>query len=184
MRLNHKLAIVTMILTEQYLPTDITVDTFHSFGNRQIKRLDKHARLAPWAADTRQEASHLQNLLKSMIEKDSKFAAALAQFSTVWIDSDEGEKSEITSTIGVETFEKAQDLLKARANPAGTVPTYVTLAGDTVRSLQELRICNWLTLMGIPCWPRERMMARQRIPLPVPRPPRKTMATSAALSGF
>lgn len=39
--------------------------------------------------------------------------------------------------------------LLTRAAPKGSVPTYTTLAGETVRSLQELRICNWLNLMGI-----------------------------------
>ena len=67
----------------------------------------------------------------------------------VWLESDERKSPKILVITETGTIEKALQLLKTRAAPQGAVPTYTTLAGNTVRSLQEVRISNWLTLMGI-----------------------------------
>ena len=67
----------------------------------------------------------------------------------VWLESDEKEEEEILAATETGSFQDAMQKLLNRAAPKGAVPTYNTLAGETVRSLQELRICNWLTLMGI-----------------------------------
>lgn len=127
----------------------VAIETFHSFGNKQVKRLDKHVRTAPWAANTQAEMEHFGNLIQSLIENDSQFALDLAHFCALWSHSDEVEESEIRTATGCSTIEAAMRALdEGKASPVA-VPTYFTLNGETVRSLQELRICNWLALMGV-----------------------------------
>ena len=130
-------------------PTAISVETFHSFGLEQIKLLGKLARLANWAPDTKTEKAHICKLMESLSTKNHDFALDLALFFSVWSKSEEIEKVEIKTGSGAESFEEAFRLLSDRKILTVVVPTYDTLTGETVRSLQELKICNWLILMGI-----------------------------------
>jgi DNA helicase IV len=130
-------------------PTAISVETFHSFGREQIKLLGKPVRLAAWAPDAKSEKAHICRLMESLSTKKHDFALDLALFCSVWSKSEESEKDEIKTGSGAESFEEAFRLLSDRKIPTGVVPRYDTLTGETVRSLQELKICNWLTLMGI-----------------------------------
>lgn len=140
---------LTARLSSAGLPTAITVETFNAFGLGQVRRINKAVRLAPWATESAAELAHVCAISDSLVKTNPDFAVALAEFSAVWLESDEKEESEILVITETGTIEKALQLLKTRAAPQGAVPTYTTLAGNTVRSLQELRISNWLTLMGI-----------------------------------
>lgn len=131
------------------LPTAITVETFNAFGYRQVKKQNKNTRLAPWADSPAKETAHLRALTNSLVKSNPAFAYALAEFSAVWLESDEKEEGEILAATDTGSFQDAMRKLLSRAAPKGSIPTYTTLAGGTVRSLQELRICNWLTLMGV-----------------------------------
>ena len=151
-------------------PPSIAVDTFHSFGLQQIKRLDKHLRLAPWASDRSAESAHIRALLQSLVRQDDRFALALAQFCAVWLNSDESERSEIRVATGAESFEEAFRLLLGRKAPQGTVPTYVTLNGDTVRSLQAkiaLGTSDEAARVRAP-FPAAERLPRQVFPIEVP----------------
>lgn len=136
-------------LTAIGLSAEIVIETFNSFGFRQMRRLSRSARLAPWADNQARELAHLSSLVSGLAKADAQFAAALAEFSAVWLESDEKEEGEIAGAAGAGSLEEALRRLSARATPKNAVPTYLTLNGETVRSLQELRICNWLALMGV-----------------------------------
>lgn len=136
-------------LSAASLPTEVAVETFNAFGFRQVRRLYKGSRLAPWADSQAKELALLTSLVSGLAKRDPRFAYDLAEFSAVWFESDEKEESEITLVAGASSLEEAVRRLSARAASKGAVPTYTTLNGETVRSLQELRICNWLALMGI-----------------------------------
>ncbi len=130
-------------------PTAISVETFHSFGLEQIKRLGKFGRLAAWASDAKSETAHIHRLMESLSTQKHDFALDLALFCSIWSKSEENEKDEIKIASGKESFEEAFQLLLDRKLPEGTVPIHETLAHGPMRSLQELKICNWLTLMGV-----------------------------------
>lgn len=145
--LTHRLRTRLSSMNDSF--SEFSAKTFHSFGYEEIKRLDRHLRLAPWASERSAETNHILSLIQSLVREDDQFAYSVAQFCALWLNSDESEKNEITVATGTESFEEAFYALLNRKAPRGTVPTYVTLCGETVRSLQELRICNWLTLMGV-----------------------------------
>ncbi len=144
---------ITQRLAEQLPLTrnsaTISVKTFHSYGIEQIKLLGKSSRVAPWASDTKSENAHICKLIESMLIEKHDFALDLSLFGSIWSKSDQGEEDDIKTASGLETFNEAFRLLSDRKISTGVVPRYNTLTGETVRSLQELKICNWLTLMGV-----------------------------------
>ena len=145
------------------LEANVTIDTFNSFGYREVKRMNKMSRLAPWADSQKKEFEHLQFLLGTLIKQNPSYAYLLAEFLAVWFESDENEENEIITAADTGTFDEAMQLLLNRSAPPGTIPTYITLNGETVRSIQELRICNWLTLMGVN-YEYERPFIEQHVP--------------------
>ncbi|MFT3988998.1 UvrD-helicase domain-containing protein [Aestuariivirga sp.] len=145
------------------LPADVTVATFHSFGYGQVKQLDRSARLASWAGADAKAIEHLKHLASRLRAGDSSFSLALAEFSAIWAESDQAQDNHILAAAASKSLEEAMRKLVARQVSRDAVPLYTTLAGVTVRSLQELRICNWLTLMGVD-FEYERAFPSQHVP--------------------
>jgi DNA helicase-4 len=141
-RLSHRLSAAE-------LSNQISVATFNAFGFGCVRRLKKHVRLASWADSQAREIAHLQALINDLARTDQRFAFAIAEFSAVWLESNEREKEEIIAATEAADLQHAMRLLMGRSAPKNSVPTYLALSGITVRSLQELRICNWLSLMGV-----------------------------------
>jgi DNA helicase-4 len=123
-------------------------ETFHSLGYRIVRNADRDVRLAPWAASETLSQSIIWDCVKEEAEKSSRVAQSVAEFATMYLGD---EKSEIAvfKAVNGEILNAAWTEIKVGSISENSVVLHKTLSGETVRSFQEMRICNWLTLHGI-----------------------------------
>ena len=123
------------------------VDTFHGLGNK-IRNTHSPKRLAPWTSTDAALNNQIAEIFTEIIEKDSVLAEYAAQFISLF----QGEpEEEIKSLFNLTDNTSIDALTKHQFGSISNdfIKLHRTLSRDTVRSFQEMRIANWLTLHGI-----------------------------------
>lgn len=124
------------------------IDTFHGFGNKILKTGNAKKRLAPWITTEAALSAQLSAIFQDLISKDVQFAEEAATFITVFQGEPEIEDKNICE------FTETSSILELTKHVFGSVSNnsitlHRTLSGNTVRSYQEMRIANWLSIHGI-----------------------------------
>ncbi len=124
------------------------IDTFHGFGNKILKESNINKRLAAWATTDGALTAQLGSIFQKLITSDKLFAKEAATFLTIFQGELEIEIQNICEQSS------SSSLLELTKHSFGSVSSdaitlHRTLSGDTVRSYQEMRIANWLTIHGI-----------------------------------
>jgi DNA helicase-4 len=123
------------------------VDTFHGLGNK-IRNTYSSKRLAPWTSTDAALNNQISEIFTGIIEKDSVLAEYAAQFISLFQGEPEEEIKSLfnsTDSISIDALTKYQ--FGSISN--NFIKLHKTLSKNTVRSFQEMRIANWLTLHGI-----------------------------------
>lgn len=120
------------------------IQTFHAFGLQLLARAGQPAHVPAWVESGSERI--IDELISHLAETDPQFAVQAALITTLSVndeahDLDALEESEGTSDYAI--------LARRLESERASVNHHVTLSRDTVRSYQELHICNWLTLHGI-----------------------------------
>jgi DNA helicase-4 len=126
-----------------------TIDTFHSFGYKVLKNSKQDKRLAAWVTTETALGSVLSDILYDAIEKDPNLAELTAQFISLYQGEPEIEIETLFNHTNAKTI---LELTKHKFNSVSNnfIKLHKTLSKDIVRSYQEMRLANWLTLYGIP----------------------------------
>jgi DNA helicase-4 len=123
------------------------VETFHGLGNK-IRNTHSPKRLAPWTSTDDALNNQISEIFTEIIEKDSVLAEYAAQFISLFQGEPEEEiKSLFNSTDSISMDALTKHQFGSISN--NYIKLHRTLSKDTVRSFQEMRIANWLTLQGI-----------------------------------
>ena len=123
------------------------VDTFHGLGNK-IRNTYSSKRLAPWTSTDTALNNQISEIFTGIIEKDSVLAEYAAQFISLFQGEPEEEIKSLfnsTDSISIDALTKHQ--FGSISN--NFIKLHKTLSKNIVRSFQEMRIANWLTLNGI-----------------------------------
>jgi DNA helicase-4 len=123
------------------------VDTFHGLGYK-IRNIHLAKRVAPWTTTTAALNSEIAEIFNSIITNDEKLSEYAAQFISLY----QGEpEEEIKSLFEITDKSSINELTKHQFGSISNnfIKLHKTLSKDTVRSFQEMRIANWLTLHGI-----------------------------------
>jgi len=122
------------------------VHTFHSFGYSVIKAGKLNKRTPAWIGNESKTLSHLNTIFYDVLKTNNEIATEVVLFIT-FDELDDDETSQL--------FEASKDSASELANLAyrdigqSSIKELKTLDGKHVRSLQELKISNWLTIFGI-----------------------------------
>jgi DNA helicase-4 len=144
------------------------VDTFHGLGNK-IGNSYSTKRVAPWTTTPAALNSQIAEIFDAVIAIDSTLSEYAAQFISLF----QGEpEEEIKSLFELTDNTSIDDLTKHQFGSISSdfIKLHRTLSKDTVRSFQEMRIANWLTLHGIEFkyeypfdeWPNEQWIGGYR----------------------
>lgn len=123
------------------------VDTFHGLGYK-IRNTHSPKRLAPWTSTDAALNNQISEIFTELIEKNSALAEYAAQFISLYQGEPEEEIKSLfnsTDSISIDALTKHQ--FGSISN--NFIKLHRTLSKNTVRSFQEMRIANWLTLHGI-----------------------------------
>lgn len=141
-RLNLRLGIAENGITSP------DIDTFHGFGNKILKSGNLKKRLAPWITTETSISAQISIIFEKLISEDKQFAEEAAGFITLFQGEPEIEDKnicEFTETSSI--LELTKHIFGSVSN--NTITLHRTLSGNTVRSYQEMRIANWLSIHGI-----------------------------------
>jgi len=144
------------------------VDTFHGLGYK-IRNSHSSKRVAPWTTTRAALNSQIAEIFNAVIVDNIKLSEYAAQFISIFQGEPEEEiKSlfELTDNTSIDELTKYQ----FGSVSSNFIKLHRTLSKDTVRSFQEMRIANWLTLHGIEFkyeysfdeWPNEQWIGGYR----------------------
>jgi DNA helicase-4 len=144
------------------------VDTFHGLG---YKICNNHStkRVAPWTTTPAALNIQIGEIFDAVIATDSILSEYAAQFISIF----QGEpEEEFRSLFELTDNTSIDDLTKHQFGSISSnfIKLHRTLSKDTVRSFQEMRIANWLSLHGIDFkyeysfdqWPNEQWVGGYR----------------------
>ena len=144
------------------------VDTFHGLGYK-IRNSHTAKRVAPWTTTPAALNTQIAEIFDAVIATDTKLSEYAAQFISLF----QGEpEEEIKSLFELTDNTSIDDLTKHQFGSISSdfIKLHRTLSKDTVRSFQEMRIANWLTLHGVEFkyeysfdqWPNEQWVGGYR----------------------
>ena len=144
------------------------VDTFHGLGYK-IRNSETAKRVAPWTTTPAALNAQISEIFDAVIATDTTLSEYAAQFISLF----QGEpEEEIKSLFELTDNTSIDDLTKYQFGSISSdfIKLHRTLSKDTVRSFQEMRIANWLTLHGIEFkyeysfdqWPNEQWVGGYR----------------------
>jgi DNA helicase-4 len=123
-------------------------ETFHSLGYRIVRQVDRDVRLAPWAASEALTQSIIWDCIREEAEADSKVAQSVAEFAAMYLGDEKSEIAQFKAMNGA-ILNAEWTKLQVDSISTDSIVLHKTLSGEIVRSFQEMRICNWLTIHGI-----------------------------------
>lgn len=126
------------------------VHTFHSYGYSVIKDGNLNKRTPAWMSSEAKTLSHLKSIFYKVIKENNAIAAEIALF-IIWDGIDNKDENEISNLFHItetSSIEQLSKLTLKDINPE-SISNHKTLLGKYVRSVQELKISNWLILFGI-----------------------------------
>ena len=123
------------------------VDTFHGLGYK-IRNSHRAKRVAPWTTTPAALNAQISEIFDAVIATDTTLSEYAAQFISLFQGEPEEEIKclfELTDNTSIDNLTKHQ----FGSISSDFIKLHRTLSKDTVRSFQEMRIANWLTLHGI-----------------------------------
>jgi DNA helicase-4 len=125
-----------------------SIDTFHGLGNKIIKKSKLDKRLAAWVSTDAALNSIINDILDEEISKDFDLAEIVAQFISLYQGKPEVEIELLFKQTNTATI---LELTKHQFNSVSNnfITLHKTLSKNIVRSYQEMRLANWLSLYGI-----------------------------------
>lgn len=113
------------------------IATFHAFGKQVIQKVEgKPPKLANWVENEASFSRELNNIIDELAHTDEKFSNDWKTLLTIYPRSNK-ELDEITEEKQIDAYRQSGKTITA-------------LSGVNVRSIQELRIANWLFLQQVP----------------------------------
>ena len=128
--------------------TSPIVHTFHSYGFSVIKDGKVNKRTPAWISSEAKTLSHIKTLFYMVLRNNPEIAAEIAFFITFNDIDEDKEVSDVLRNSKTDSIDQLSKLTHEDIRQ-NAIDELVTLAGKHVRSFQELKISNWLTLFGI-----------------------------------
>lgn len=119
------------------LASQTIIATFHAFGKKVIEKVEnKPPKLANWIENEASLGKELNSIIDELTQTDKQFSSDWKKLLAVYPRSKK-ELEEITQTKQIDDYR-------------ATGKAITSLSGVNVRSIEELRIANWLFLQKVP----------------------------------